>query len=336
MGISDTNLDLAKRPRRNRRNAAIRSLVTETHLHTSQLVFPVFVKDGNSPSEDIPSLPGIKRYNREDLLHECKSLLKLGISAIALFPCVDAPLKNSDGSEALNPANLINRITRELKQRFPELVLIADVALDPYTAHGHDGILDANGDVANDRTVATLTAMSLLQADAGIDYVAPSDMMDGRVAAIRGCLDHEGFTNTGIIAYSAKFASAYYGPFRDAVGSQRPPGAYLDKRTYQLNPPNAREAIMDALLDEAEGADSLMVKPAGVYLDIIAKLREQTRLPVSAYQVSGEYAQIHAAAERGWLDLSAARDEALIAIKRAGADFIFTYFAKAYAMAHKK
>jgi porphobilinogen synthase len=329
------SLELLKRPRRNRRNAAIRALMTETHLSLSQLVFPVFIKDGSGPSEDIASLPGIKRHNRADLLRECETLLKLGVSALALFPCVDPALKNDRGGEALNADNLINSVTREIKTKFPDMVLIADVALDPYTSHGHDGLLDANGEVANDLTVETLTAMALLQAAAGIDYVAPSDMMDGRIGAIRRQLDTEGFANTGIIAYSAKFTSAFYGPFRDAIGSQRPPGAYLDKRTYQLSPPNVREAIRDALLDEEEGADSLMVKPAGLYLDIIAKLRDKTRLPISAYQISGEYAQIHAAAQRGWLNLEAARDESLIAIKRAGADFILTYFAKSYAESHQ-
>jgi porphobilinogen synthase len=325
------SLDLLKRPRRNRRTAAIRALMTETHLSPSQLVFPVFIKDGPGPSEDIPSLPGIKRHNRADLLRECETLLKLGINAIALFPCIPPALKNNQGAEALNPDNLLNSASREIKANFPAMTLLADAALDPYTAHGHDGLLDTRGEIANDPTVEALTAMALLQAASGIDYVAPSDMMDGRIGAIRRRLDTEGFTNTGIIAYSAKFASALYGPFRDAIGSQRPPGAYLDKRTYQLTPPNTREAIRDALLDEEEGADSLMVKPAGSYLDIITKLREKTNLPISAYQVSGEYAQIHAAAQRGWLDLEAARDESLIAIKRAGADFILTYFAKSYA-----
>ncbi|MDR0532636.1 MAG: porphobilinogen synthase [Verrucomicrobiales bacterium] len=333
---SSFSFDILKRPRRNRRNAAIRSLLTETHLSPSQLVFPVFVKDGTSPSEDIASLPGIKRYNRADLLKECKTLLKLGVSALALFPVVDPALKDANGKESRNPDNLLNSISREIKQRFPEMVLIADVALDPYTTHGHDGILDANGDVANDPTVEALMSMATLQAEAGIDYVAPSDMMDGRIGAIRRALDAKDFSHTGIIAYSAKFASAFYGPFRDAIGSQRPPGSYLDKKTYQLNPPNPREAIRDALLDEEEGADSLMVKPAGLYLDIIAKLREKTNLPISAYQISGEYAQIHATAQRGWLNLEAARDESLIAIKRAGADFILTYFAKSYAESYSR
>ncbi|MDR1145363.1 MAG: porphobilinogen synthase [Verrucomicrobiales bacterium] len=329
-----TPLTLIHRPRRNRRSAAIRALMAETHLSPAQLVWPVFIHDA-ADSVDIPSLPGIKRFTVSDLLRECETLRKLNVSAIALFPAVEPALKDADGREALNPDNLVNRAIRELKKHFPDLALIADVALDPYTTHGHDGLLGADGDVANDATVAALTVMARRQAEAGIDYVAPSDMMDGRVGAIRRALDADGHTSTGLIAYAAKFASAYYGPFRDAVGSHRQRGDYLDKRTYQLNPANAREAVRDALLDEAEGADALMVKPAGLYLDILAKLRAKTLLPLSAYQTSGEYAQIHAAADRGWLDLAAARDESLLAIKRAGADFILTYFAKSYAENYK-
>jgi porphobilinogen synthase len=262
-------------------------------------------------------------------VEECRAFAALGIHAVALFPCTPPALKTPDGREALNPENLLNRAVRAVKAALPGLVVITDVALDPYTSHGHDGLLDARGDVANDATVSVLAELAVLQARAGSDWVAPSDMMDGRVAAIRAALDAAGCADTAILSYAAKFASAFYGPFRDAVGSRvAAGGAYLDKRTYQLDPANARAAMADALLDEAEGADVLMVKPAGPYLDIIAALRAATRRPVAAYQVSGEYAQLHAAAERGWLDLEQARDESLLAIKRAGADLILTYFAK--------
>ena len=332
--MTDSTHNPIRRPRRNRRSPGIRSLLAETTVTAHDLVAPLFVKESGKP-EDITSLPGNRRLNSDDLLHECEVLLKLGIKAVALFPCIDNSLKNNQGSEALNAGNLLNSTVRLLKKKLPEMTLITDIALDPYTEHGHDGLLNAQGDVENDTTVEVLARMAVLQAEAGVDYVAPSDMMDGRVLAIRRALDAEKLTGTGILAYSAKFASAYYGPFRDAVGSNRPAGTYLDKRTYQLNPANSREALLDALLDEQEGADILMVKPAGVYLDILAELRKRTRLPLAAYQVSGEYAQIHAAAARGWLDLDAVMAESLLAIKRAGADLIFTYFARAFATAQK-
>jgi len=280
-------------------------------------------------------MPGVSRFAVSGLVSECRSLERLGIRAVALFPCLDSKRKDATGSEALNPDTLILRAIRALKAALPELVIITDIALDPYTTHGHDGVLTPDGaDVDNDATVQILAQMALLHAQAGTDLVAPSDMMDGRVRAIRSALDDAGHAQTGILAYAAKFASAYYGPFRDAVGSA---GAartrHLDKRTYQLNPANRREALFDALLDEEEGADVLMVKPAGPYLDVLHELRQKTLLPLAAYQVSGEYAQIHAAARLGWLDLESARDESLIAIKRAGADLILTYFAKAVAQA---
>jgi len=274
-------------------------------------------------------MPGVFRYSQKDLIKECKTLFKLGIRAIALFPCTPSELKDEHGSEATNPSNLLNQTVSAIKKAIPELLIMTDVALDPYTSHGHDGILDKKGCVDNDATLEVLTRMSVLQAKAGADFIAPSDMMDGRVRAIRQSLDSEGFPQTGILAYSSKFASAYYGPFRDAVGSNKK--HYLDKRTYQLNPANAREALFESLLDVDEGADILMVKPAGAYLDIIQKLRENTLLPIAAYQVSGEYAQIKAAAEKGWLDGDKVRDESLLAIKRAGADMILTYFAKEFA-----
>jgi porphobilinogen synthase len=308
-------------------------LVQETHVRVSDLIAPLFVHGGSHAEEKIASLPGVSRWSVDALVDHAAGLKELGIGAVALFPATPPGLKDATGSEALNPENLVCRAVRALKRALPDLVVITDVALDPYTDHGHDGVLDpGTGDVDNDATVSLLARMAVLQARAGSDWVAPSDMMDGRVAALRGALDEAGLTRTVILAYSAKFASAFYGPFRDAVGSQAAAGrGYLDKRTYQLNPANAREALADALLDEAEGADILMVKPAGPYLDVIRDLRGATRLPVAAYQVSGEYAALHAAAERGWLDLEAARDESLLAIKRAGADLILTYFAGAMA-----
>jgi porphobilinogen synthase len=325
-------LDLIRRPRRNRQNAAIRALVRENRVHVEDLIQPVFVKDGNGLPEEIPSLPGIERLNVRNTLAEVGKLAELGIRAVALFPQIDPALKDARGKYAVSPKNWFFGAIRELKKEHPEVLLVADVALDPYTSHGHDGVLDANGDVANDETVQILTHYAAVLAEAGADIVAPSDMMDGRIGAIRDELDHEGFTQTAILAYAVKFASAYYGPFRDAVGSATKKGApALDKSTYQLDPANLREALLEARLDEDQGADILMVKPAGLYLDVINAVKAGTVLPVAAYQVSGEYAQIHAAARAGWLDLEKARDEALIAIKRAGADIILTYFAKAVA-----
>jgi porphobilinogen synthase len=327
-------LDLIRRPRRNRQNAAIRALVRENRVHVEDLIQPVFVKDGNGLPEEIPSLPGIERLNVRNTLAEVGKLAELGIRAVALFPQIDPALKDARGKYAVAPKNWFFGAIRELKKEHPEVLLVADVALDPYTSHGHDGVLDANGDVANDETVQILTHYAAVLAEAGADIVAPSDMMDGRIGAIRDELDHEGFTQTAILAYAVKFASAYYGPFRDAVGSATKKGApALDKSTYQLDPANLREALLEARLDEDQGADILMVKPAGLYLDVINAVKAGTVLPVAAYQVSGEYAQIHAAARAGWLDLEKARDEALIAIKRAGADIILTYFAKAVAQA---
>jgi porphobilinogen synthase len=257
------------------------------------------------------------------------------VPAVALFPKLDPRLKDAVGGEALNLGTLVLRAVRAVKAALPELTVITDVALDPYTTHGHDGVLTAAGDdVANDATVERLVQMAVLQAEAGVDFVAPSDMMDGRVGAIRQGLDAAGHTDVGILAYSSKFNSAYYGPFRDAVGSAKAAGTrLLSKATYQLDPANRREAIVEALTDEAEGADIVMVKPAGAYLDIIREVRDAVMKPVAAYQVSGEYAQIHAAARLGWLDLTRTRDESLLAIKRAGADMILTYFAKDVAKA---
>ncbi len=323
-------LELGRRPRRLRRTAALRELVEETRLSCADLIAPLIVKDGDGAPEAVGSMPGLFRLSIADLVAECQELSGLGVRAVAIFPFMDPATKDAVGSEAGNPDTLTLRAVRAVKAAAPEIALITDVALDPYTTHGHDGVLNADGSyVLNDETVERLCAMAALQAEAGVDIVAPSDMMDGRVGAIRAALDARGFIDTAIMAYSAKFASAYYGPYREAVGSASAAGTtLLDKKTYQLNPANRREALMDALLDEQEGADFVMVKPAGAYLDIIRELRDASSVPVAAYQVSGEYAQIHAAARMGWLDYEKIRFESLLAIKRAGADLILTYFAK--------
>ncbi len=322
-------MDLIRRPRRLRRSAALRDLVRENRVRPGDLVQPLFVIDGEGGGEPITSMPGQRRLPIPLLVEECRELQRLGLRGVALFPKMDPRLKDPMGLAALDPENLVLRAVRAVKAAVPDLVVIADIALDPYTTHGHDGVLTPDGsDVDNDPTVEILCRMSVLHAEAGVDLVAPSDMMDGRVAAIRHALDAAGHPQTGILAYSAKFASAYYGPFRDAVGSSAAAGTrLLGKDSYQLDPANARAAGMETALDEAEGADILMVKPAGPYLDIIRQTRDSTLLPVAAYQVSGEYAQIHAAAQLGWLDLKRTRDESLLAIKRAGADIILTYFA---------
>ena len=321
---------LSRRPRRLRRNPSVRSLVQETQVTVNDFIYPLFVREGEGAGEPVPSMPGVERHTIEGLVAECRAAAALGIKAVALFPVTPVELKDERGTEALNPDCLVLRAVKAVKAAVPDLVVITDVALDPYTNTGHDGVLNASGnDVDNDTTVEILAKMAVVQADAGVDWVAPSDMMDGRVGAIRSALDAAGHTQVAILAYSAKYASAFYGPFRDAVGSQQAVGkSYLDKRTYQLNPANPRESMMEAALDIEEGADVLMVKPAGAYLDILCQLRQLTDLPLAAYQVSGEYAQIHAAAEKGWLDYAATRDESLLAIKRAGASLILTYFAK--------
>ena len=321
---------LSRRPRRLRCNVSVRDLVQETQVTVDDFIYPLFVREGEGTGEPVPSMPGVERHTIEGLVTECRAAAAVGIKAVALFPVTPTELKEDQGSEALNPDCQVLRAVKAVKAAVPNLVVITDVALDPYTTTGHDGVLNAAGsDVDNDATVEILAKMAVVQADAGVDWVAPSDMMDGRVGAIRSALDAAGHTEVAILAYSAKYASAFYGPFRDAVGSQQAAGKnYLDKKTYQLNPANPRESMMEAALDIEEGADVLMVKPAGAYLDILYQLRQLTDLPLAAYQVSGEYAQIHAAAEKGWLDDAATRDESLLAIKRAGASLILTYFAK--------
>ena len=326
-------MQLTTRLRRNRASEGLRRMTRETRLDVADLVYPLFVHGGDH-NEPVASMPGVERRNVKDLVRECREAFDLGIPAVAVFPVIDPAHKDAKGSHALSPDNLLFRALSEVKSAVPELVLIADVALDPYTDHGHDGMLTQDGrDVDNDPTVEMLGRLAVKEAEAGADIVAPSDMMDGRVGAIRAALDASGRTDTGILAYAAKFASAYYGPFRDAVGSAQ--SKPISKATYQLDPANVREALREVELDEREGADMVMVKPAGPYLDVIRAVREQTKLPLVAYQVSGEYAQIHAAARAGWLDYEKSRDEALLAIKRAGADLVITYFAREMAEASK-
>jgi len=325
-------LDLTRRPRRLRRTAAIRRLREETAVLPRHLIEPIFVIEGEDAEERVDSMPGVRRFTVDRAIEQGREAWNLGIGAVALFPRIDASLKHDDGREALNPDGLIPRAARAVKDALPELAVVTDIALDPYTAHGHDGLYDpAARRIANDATVEILCDMAVLHAEAGVDFVAPSDMMDGRVGAIREALDGQGFEDTAIMAYTAKYASAFYGPFREAVGSGGEGAPPLDKADYQLDPANRREALTELRLDEDEGADIVMVKPAGPYLDIIRELREATDLPVAAYQVSGEYAQLHAAAERGWLDLEGGRDESLLAIRRAGANMILTYFAREFA-----
>lgn len=311
------------RPRRNRKSPAIRALVQETRLHPADLIYPLFLREGDNIEEPIPSMPGIYRYSLDKILKQVEKCLDSGIQAIALFPVIEKGKKDVQGSEALNPKSVLIKAISTIKTKFPEMCVIADVALDPFTSHGHDGIIDEVGNILNDETVEILAKMALVQAEAGVDMVAPSDMMDGRVKALREALDKANFSQVSIHAYTAKYASCLYAPFRDALQST-PIG---NKKTYQMNPANSREAELEAILDEKEGADILMIKPASFYLDVIAKLRALTPLPISAFQVSGEYSMIIAAHKQGWLDAEAAFHESLLAIKRAGADMIFTYAA---------
>lgn len=319
---------MSRRPRRLRKSAGVRAIVRETEVTANDLVLPLFIIEGDGVVEAIESMPGQMRRCISGTVEFCKELYELGLKGVALFPKIDPSLKDDLGTEALNEGTLVLRAVRAIKAAIPDLLIFTDVALDPYTCHGHDGVLtEAKDDVENDETVSILSKMAVLHAAAGVDFVAPSDMMDGRVGAIRHSLDEAGYKSAGIMSYTAKYASAYYGPFRDAVGSAQAAGTHLlSKKTYQMDPANRREALVELALDEEEGADMVMVKPAGPYLDIIRELRDVTELPVTAYQVSGEFSQIHAAAEKGWLDLEECRDESLLAIKRAGADLIFSYF----------
>jgi len=318
------------RMRRVRSSATLRSLVAETALGPTDLIYPVFVLDGEGRSEPVPSMPGISRQSIDGLLQEAHQAQALGIPAIALFPVVDSAHKSLNGEECANPEGLVQRTVRSLKQELPELAIITDVALDPYTTHGQDGIIDERGYVLNDETVEMLTRQARSHAAAGADIVAPSDMMDGRIGAIRQALEASGHRNTMILAYAAKYASCFYGPFRDAVGSAANLGGG-DKRNYQMNPANSDEALHEVGLDLAEGADMVMVKPALPYLDVIRRVRDEFQVPTLAYQVSGEYAMLKAAAQNGWLDERSAVLEALLSIKRAGACAILSYFSLAAA-----
>ena len=316
----------ANRPRRLRRDDYTRALVREHHLHASNLILPVFVLDGRDREEDVASMPGVKRLSLDRLYPVAEECVALGVPVMALFPVIDPALKSEDGREALNPEGLVPRAVRALKDRFPQLGLLTDVALDPFTSHGQDGLLDASGYVLNDETVEVLREQALLQSASGVDIVAPSDMMDGRIGAIRDALEGAGHIHTRIMAYSAKYASAFYGPFRDAVGSAANLGK-SNKKVYQMDPANTDEALREVALDIAEGADMVMVKPGMPYLDIVRRVKDEFRVPTFAYQVSGEYAMLRGAADRGWLDGEAAMMEALLAFRRAGADGVLSYFA---------
>ncbi len=324
MPSSPTALYPSLRMRRLRQHNWVRRLMAETQLSVSDLIWPVFVIEGENRREAVNSMPGVERLSIDLTVRAAEEAAKLGIPVIALFPCIVPSLKTPDGQEAINERNLICRAVRAIKKTVPEIGVLCDVALDPYTSHGHDGLLIENR-VANDETVEVLVRQALLQAEAGCDIIAPSDMMDGRVGAIRNALEAHGFQNTLIMAYAAKYASAFYGPFRDAVGSAS--ALTGDKRTYQMDPGNGDEALREVALDIAEGADMVMVKPGMPYLDVVRSVKEAFRVPVFAYQVSGEYAMISAAADRGWLHRERTVLESLIAFKRAGASGILTYFA---------
>jgi porphobilinogen synthase len=320
----------AARPRRNRRNDFSRRLVRENTLTANDLIYPVFVKEGQSILEPVASLPGVVRYSPDTLLKAAEECVALGIPVMALFPVIDSSLKTPDGIEATNPDGLIPRVVASLKKHFPDLGVLTDVALDPYTSHGQDGVIDENGYVLNEPTVEILTRQALVQAEAGVDIVAPSDMMDGRIGAVRTALEAQNHIYTRIMAYSAKYASAFYGPFRDAVGSAKNLGK-SDKFSYQMDPANRSEALREVALDIREGADMVMVKPGLPYLDILRDVKDAFGMPTFVYQVSGEYAMIKAAAANGWLDHDKVMMESLIAFKRAGGDGILTYFAIAAA-----
>jgi porphobilinogen synthase len=313
--------------RRMRKNAFSRAMMRENVITPADLIYPVFILDGKNQREAVSSMPGVERLSVDLLLPVAEECVALGIPVLALFPVIQSSLKTPDGIEATNPEGLVPRAVRELKSRFPELGILTDVALDPFTSHGQDGVIDDNGYVLNDETSEILVKQALVQADAGVDIVAPSDMMDGRIAAIRNALEARGHIYTRIMAYSAKYASAYYGPFRDAVGSAANLGK-SNKATYQMDPANSDEALREVALDIAEGADMVMVKPGMPYLDIVRRVKDEFKLPTFAYQVSGEYAMIKAAAQNGWLDHDKAMMEAMLAFKRAGADGALTYFAR--------
>ncbi len=316
----------SNRPRRLRRDAFTRNLVREHAVTPHDLIYPVFVHEGENLRQAVPSMPGVDRLSLDLLLPVAEECVRLGIPVLALFPSIEPALKSPDGKEALNPDGLIPRVVRALKEEFPELGIMTDVALDPYTSHGQDGLLDETGYILNDDTVQVLTGQAVNHAVAGVDIVAPSDMMDGRIGAIRTALERHGYIHTRIMAYSAKYASAFYGPFRDAVGTRGALGK-ADKNVYQMDPGNSDEALREVALDLAEGADMVMVKPGMPYLDVVRRVKDEFKVPTFAYQVSGEYAMLKAAAQNGWLDHDAVMMESLLAFKRAGADGVLTYFA---------
>ena len=319
-------MEILQRPRRNRKNSAIRSLTRENHLSVDDLLAPLFLTESANEVTAIGSMPGQFRLGENDLFREVEELCSLGVKAVALFPACPDSSKDPLAKNSYNPNHFYQKRIQALKKKFPHLLLMTDVAMDPYSSDGHDGLLDPNtGEILNDATLEILGKMSLAQARSGADILGPSDMMDGRVGYIRKLLDSEGFTHVSIMSYAAKYASAFYGPFREALDSTPRMG---DKKTYQMHPANSREALREAYLDEAEGADILMVKPGLPYLDIIYRLRENTELPIAAYNVSGEYAMVKAAAEKGWIDGDKVMMEMLMSFKRAGTDIILTYFAK--------
>lgn len=324
-------IQLTHRPRRNRKSAAIRKLVQENEVTVNDLIFPLFLIEGKNRKTEVASMPGIFRRSSDLLLKEIEVCLKLGITTFDIFPSIHDKLKDKKASESLNKKGLYLSAIKEIKSKFPEAVIMTDVAMDPYSSDGHDGFV-RNGEILNDETLEILARMAVAQAEAGADIIGPSDMMDGRVGFIRQALDENKFANVSIMSYTAKYASAFYGPFRDALDSTPKFG---DKKTYQMNPSNSKEAVLEADLDYNEGADFLMVKPALSYLDIIKTLNDNFNLPIAAYNVSGEYAMVKAAAQKGWIDGEKIRDEILLSIKRAGASVILTYFAKEFAEAKK-
>jgi len=319
------------RPRRNRKSPVIRDMIQETHLSPANLIYPLFMLDGTGAKEEIKSLPGLYRLREKDVLKEVEQSIELGLKSFVLFPAVAEELKDKTASYGVSDKNFYHRIIRSVKSRFPEAILMSDVAMDPYSSDGHDGYVE-DGKILNDETLPILVDMAIAQAEAGIDIIGPSDMMDGRVEAIRDGLDDHGYTDVSIMSYTAKYASAFYGPFRDALESAPKSG---DKKTYQMDPANKYEALREADLDEEEGADFLMVKPALCYLDVIHVLKTHSNLPIAAYNVSGEYAMLKAACMNGWLDYDKAMPEMLLSIRRAGADAILTYFAKDFAQWYK-
>lgn len=322
---------MLRRPRRNRQSAAIRSMVEENQLNVKDVLYPLFLVEGNNQKVEVASMPNIYRYSLDNLLKEMDVCANLGIQSFAVFPCLPESKKDKYATESANKEGLYIKALEKVKENFPHITLMTDVAMDPYSSDGHDGLVE-NGQILNDETLEILAKMTVAQAEAGADLIGPSDMMDGRIGYLRQALDTHGFTNTSIMAYTAKYASAYYGPFRDALDSAPKFG---DKKTYQMNPANSREALIEAQLDFEEGADFLMVKPALAYLDIIKLLKDNYNIPIAAYNVSGEYAMVKAAEQKGWIDGEKVMLETLLSMKRAGADVILTYFAKELALLNK-